>query len=109
TIAESARRSVRVLERFARVFPVGRAEAERYEGREHLMSGKTERGLARLARAIETARAFDLPVEEARAHADLARFGPGVARERHRDLASALFTRAGTWGLLARMEAELDT
>ena len=108
TTARATRLSIQALTRFAKVFPVGRAEAERYSGRMDVLDGRVGRGVAKLSQAVASARAFDLPVEEARAHADLARFGPRGARERHADRARELFGRTGTWGLARRMEAELS-
>jgi len=108
TIAGATRLSIRALTRFAKVFPVGRAEAERYDGRMDILEGRRSRGLAKLMRSVESARRFDLPVEEARAHADLARFGPRDRREACAERARELFTRTGTWGLMRRMESELS-
>ncbi len=105
-IARGAARAVRAMKRFARVFPVGRAEAERFSGLLALMHGSDRRGRALLERALVSARAFALPFEEARAHADLSRHGPPREREHHRARARELFSRTGAWGALEALEAE---
>jgi serine/threonine protein kinase/tetratricopeptide (TPR) repeat protein len=107
SISRHTARAVRAMGRFARVFPVGRAEAERFAGLLSLMQGADQRGLASLARAVDAARAFDLPFEEARAHFELARFGPGRDRIHHRGRARELFTSTGAWGSLETLESEL--
>ena len=107
TLTKQAELAVRVMEQFASIFPVGRCEAERARGRWLALAGKTREAEKLLGAAIESARAFDLPVETGKAHADLSRIArdPGKRRE-HARAAREVFTRVGTWGLLEEIDEE---
>jgi serine/threonine protein kinase/tetratricopeptide (TPR) repeat protein len=70
------RRVVRLLARFSRAFPIARPSAERGVGELALRRGDTARARAAFERALESARAFGMPREEAEALSSLSRLLP---------------------------------
>jgi len=97
--------TVRVIEQFATIFPIGRCEAQRARARALEVVGKTRAAEKLLGAAIESARSFDLPVETGKAHADMARISTDSRkRSEHAKAARDIFTRVGTWGLIEEID-----
>lgn len=65
---DRARRTVVVMEQFARIFPIGRSEAFRFRARVLGFRGALKPACKLLDRAIDEAIKFDLPVEKERAY-----------------------------------------
>ena len=88
-------RSARVLERFARIFPVGRAQAALYRGLWHDAAGHPRRAKRQVRRALELATELDIPHERARSMLALGRLERpgGRAARRHLEAARDLYAR----------------
>jgi len=105
---ECAERACRILERYTRVNPPAAAAAARCRGGLHWRRGRTRRARSAWRRAIRAAEDFELPLEEARAHASLGRSFPIAdrLREAHVAAARARFGRFGAVAELERMAAD---
>jgi tetratricopeptide (TPR) repeat protein len=95
-LGREARRSCRDFWRFARVFPVARPRAWRYEGLAADADGLTRRARRCWQASLRGARGLGLPFEEALALLELGRTAPdGAEREEHLRRADAVFVRMG--------------
>ncbi len=104
-LEHEAEQTVRVMEQFANIFPLGRSEAQRARGRWLARAGNTRKARRLLHAALDSAHALDLPIEGAKAHLDLAKLSESATeRERHRSAARDVCARVGSWGLLDEVE-----
>jgi tetratricopeptide (TPR) repeat protein len=96
-LRREARQACRDFRHFARVFPIGRPRAWRYQGMAAAVDGKTRQARRCWQRSAQGAQELHLPFDEALAHLELGRAAPpGTAREEHLRRADALFAQMGT-------------
>lgn len=88
-LERSARQACRVLVRFSRRIPLGRAHAALWEGGRCWASGQERRARRHWTRAVRIAERIGTPWELARAHLELGRHFPADAEQRARHLRRA--------------------
>lgn len=96
-LRKSAWQACENLQRYGRIFPVGRARAALFLGRYHAILGKTRRAQATWQVSRDTAQKLAMPYEEALALYELGLSQPNNAVKREQLLQSlAIFERIGT-------------
>jgi hypothetical protein len=105
-LAQNARRAVRAVQRYARIFPIGRPHALRLEGRCEALSGHPARAERAFAQSLAEATRLAMPVEQGLAHFEMGRHLPtgDPARTAHLEQARALFERTGRRYMAERAE-----
>ncbi len=108
-LARAARRACRRMWGYARIFPVGRPWAHRYDGLLHLLSGRTARAQRCFTRSLAEAERLGMPIEAAQARYELGRALPQGDRSRAELLerARAAFLEHGAGAWLARADAAI--
>lgn len=101
-----ARRACAFMDRFAKVFPVGRPRAALLRGRLARLSGRPGRARRTLQRSLDTARQLEMPLDEGLAELELARLSDGAERRDRRVRAEELLTRIGATRALARLRLD---
>lgn len=93
--AGKARKRLKQLRGFAKIFPMGGALACLAEAELTELQGDRGKAAAAWASCLEQARALGCTWEQAQAHEALARLGEGEAAEEHRQAAQELSARMG--------------
>jgi len=106
-----SKEACRLLDRFARQFPIGRPRSLLNSGRLAWMGGKRRQAGKAWHRALAEAGAMQMPYEQALAHLEIGRHLPPEDRDRsiHLRQASGIFRRLGADYDYARAEIELGS
>ncbi len=102
------RRACAVMDRHARIFPIGRPRALLLRGRACRLAGRMRKANRLVDRALQSALELRMPIEEGQVHLELARMHADDPTRHGRELAAAeeLFRVAGAADLLDRAALE---
>ena len=106
---EGARRALKSLHQYARIFPIGRPRAALWQGFYEWLEGNQGKAYHTWQKGLENALALGLPWEEARIHYEIGRRKAvgHPARTAHLQQAFEIFTRLGSEYDLARVVREI--
>ncbi len=107
---ESARQSIKAMDKFARVFPLGQSRAFIWKGLYHWLTGETGRAHALWHDALSVAQQRGLPFDQALAHYEIGRHLKldDPACRQHLQQAVDIFDRLGAVHDLKKAQAVLD-
>ena len=102
--AQPARQACAAMRRFARVFPIGEAQASLYQGLAEWLSGRQVRARRAWQKGLVAAERLDMPHDQGRLHFEIGRHLPALdpTRRQHLECACALFEHVGATDDLAR-------
>lgn len=107
---ESARQSIKSMDKFAKVFPLGQSRASIWKGLYHWLTGKTSRAHALWRDALSVAQQRGLPFDQALAHYEIGRHLKldDPAGRQHLQQAVEIFDRLGAVYDRKEAQAVLD-
>ncbi len=94
-LAGDARRALKLLNRFARIFPIGEPQRHLQQGYQWIAAGRLQRALNCWQKAADAALRLHMPCDEALAWQAIARHADGSAATVARARAAALFEMLG--------------
>ena len=107
-LAKKARQACNALQRFARVFPIGRPRAYLYQGWYEWLSGNRARAHKTWQQSVAAAERLAMPYEEGLAHYEIGRHREGAARQHHLARACEIFARLGASYDLSRAQSAVN-